>query len=172
MGAITCAQSASAGGGRGHELVLDSDHLSIVASDGLRVPAWCLHGPSPPASVAPPLGIQFVEGWRFSACPSNQRSVCQYAAAMSLPTTPYLIQDEDDLEAFIQLISEESLQGVVVMNRVVYTCSEDEHGDVWASSIPSDDPDDGGLEHLDDVWSRFRTTFPERPARVVHLEAW
>ena len=92
---------------------------------------------------------------------------------MPLPATPYEIHTDDDLEEFIQLISEEALQGVVVINRVVYTCSEDEHGDVWASSIPTeDDPDDGGLDLLDEVWSRFRTTHPNRPARVVHLEAW
>lgn len=77
---------------------------------------------------------------------------------MPLPITPYPVKTQDQLEEFMLLVGEEALQACIELDDRLWLVSEDDGGEFWCWSIPTDDPGWKPAEALEKLWSRSRTT--------------
>ena len=76
---------------------------------------------------------------------------------MPLPITPYPVTTDEQLEELFLLAGEEALQVCIEADGRLWLFSEDDGGEFWAWSIPTDDPDLKEVIAVEQLWSKIRT---------------
>jgi len=87
---------------------------------------------------------------------------------MPLPITPYPVTTDEQLEELFFLAGEEALQVCIESDRRLWLFTEDDGGEFWAWSIPTDDPDLKEVTSVEKLWSESRT----KKFTVLALVPW